>query len=190
VRLTVAGSALVAALAVTACSDRHESSYLDVAAAQGDGAFERGWLPPLLPRDAASISEIHDLDTNETWACFAMPSGPDLLRNNLRLAKAERVTGPVGPRPTLFFLSRSWWPESMSEPGNEAYRVSDTNGVIVVGIERGEQQACLYRGIRPYNNALKLTRSARRIRARPLQLSAVFDGPNPSALRYGREADG
>ena len=26
--------------------------------------------------------------------------------------------------------------------------------------------------------------------ARPSQLISVFDGPNPSALRYGREADG
>jgi hypothetical protein len=38
---------LVAALA--GCSDVYEASHVDLAAAQKDGAVERGWIPEWIP---------------------------------------------------------------------------------------------------------------------------------------------
>ncbi len=145
-RLSRAWFAIVAVAVLPGCDDKREAAYPDVAAAEVAGAFARGWLPALLPRDATNIAEVHDLDTNETWACFDMPRGTDLLRENLRLAKAQRVSGPVGPRPTRFLVARSWWPSSMFEPGGEAHRMSVGDDSLVVGIREAGRRACFYQG--------------------------------------------
>lgn len=41
------------------------TSYVDYAAAEADGAVERGWIPSFLPSSATRIEETHDLDTNQ-----------------------------------------------------------------------------------------------------------------------------
>lgn len=38
--------------------------YIDLDAAQRDGAILRGWIPPILPESARNITEWHDIDTN------------------------------------------------------------------------------------------------------------------------------
>ena len=35
--------------------------------AKNSGAFERGWLPPILPETTQNIVEINDLDINNGW---------------------------------------------------------------------------------------------------------------------------
>jgi hypothetical protein len=52
-------------------SEMIERTYEDTAAAKAAGAVGEGtWLPDILPDDARSIHEVHDIDTNETWGCF------------------------------------------------------------------------------------------------------------------------
>lgn len=58
-------------------SEDFESRYSDVNTARTDGAFNRGWLPEIVPDDSIDIREIHNIDTNLTWGCFVIPSGTE-----------------------------------------------------------------------------------------------------------------
>lgn len=46
------------------CGEHQESAYVDVAAAEADGAMIRGWIPRWIPETSVEIREAHDLDTN------------------------------------------------------------------------------------------------------------------------------
>ena len=56
------------------CSETFENHYSDWQEAQKDGAVERGWLPDWLPRTAADIREIHNLDTNASAFSLSIPT--------------------------------------------------------------------------------------------------------------------
>jgi hypothetical protein len=58
------------ALLFASCEEVMRASYPTAAAAQADGAIERGWLPPTLPASAFAIAESHDLDTNTGGGSF------------------------------------------------------------------------------------------------------------------------
>ena len=133
---------LVLGVPSPACRDDFESHYPDVAAARRDGAFDRGWLPSLVPEDASDISEFHDIDTRLTVACFTTSSLP-ALRESLQRQGAERMQGPIrtGLRATL-----QWWPDSMAREELEAYRVrEDDRSVLLVGIDTAASRACFRR---------------------------------------------
>lgn len=126
--------------------DDYETAYPDISAAESHGAFSRGWLPPLLPTDARNILELHNIDTNRTWACFEIPSGTGAMRAKLEAAQAKRVTGPVGPAPTHFFVRRSWWPTSMGSADVEAYELDEGTGFrLVFGIDGDGRRVCFHR---------------------------------------------
>ena len=144
-RLTRVFAVLVLATPLLGC-DEYETAYQDVPTAEADGAFSRGWLPPLLPADADTIVERHDLDTNEVWGCFDAPSGAATIREKLQAARASRVSGPVGPRPTRLFITRSWWSASMDGADVEAYEMQALDrSRLVLGIEADGRRACFYR---------------------------------------------
>jgi hypothetical protein len=59
------GLLLITTLFLASChSDEVVSEYPDLAEAKRAGAFERGWLPPVLPRSSIRIVESNDLDSN------------------------------------------------------------------------------------------------------------------------------
>src|SRR5882724_8330179 len=65
-------------------SEDFESQYSDMNAARADGAFNRGWLPEIVPDDSIDIREMHNIDTNKTWGCFVIPSGTEEVRRKLK----------------------------------------------------------------------------------------------------------
>ena len=148
VRLARAFALLALAAPLLAC-DEYEKAYQDVAAAESGGAFNRGWLPPLLPADARNIVELHNLDTSEGWGCFDAPTGSGAIREKLQAAGAKRVSGPVGPRPTQYFITRTWWPQSMNETDLEVYELAETGQRrFALGIDASGRRACFHRGSR------------------------------------------
>ena len=57
-------------LALTGCSDVVTTRFSNLADAKSQGAFERGWLPPLLPDSARAIVERNNLDLNTGTGSF------------------------------------------------------------------------------------------------------------------------
>jgi hypothetical protein len=57
-------------LALTGCSDLVTERFDTLAKAKSHGAFERGWLPPVLPASARAIVDRHNLDLNTGGGSF------------------------------------------------------------------------------------------------------------------------
>ena len=66
-------SLLSATFCFASCRDNVTTRFDDIQQAQTAGAFERGWLPPILPPSTKNIIERNDLDTNagEGYFTFA-----------------------------------------------------------------------------------------------------------------------
>jgi hypothetical protein len=149
-KIIAIGLAVGAAGCVGPLSEDVESHYNNVATARSAGAFDRGWLPEFIPDGATDISELHDVATNLTWACFSNPDGPGELRARLEKQGVTRVPGPVGAGPRTLLRSPPWWPASMAAPDVEAYQVvEDQRFVLVVGIDRVTTRACFHRKVHP-----------------------------------------
>lgn len=72
-------------LAVVGCSDGVATKYANLAAARQQGAFEHGWLLPVLPDSVSNIFERHDLDLNTGAGSFDYaPTDRDLYMQSLR----------------------------------------------------------------------------------------------------------
>jgi hypothetical protein len=48
--------------------------YADAEEAKQNGAFDRGWVPSLLPEGTVNILKVHDLDVNTGTGSFQFPS--------------------------------------------------------------------------------------------------------------------
>ncbi len=62
--------AILTALAATGCSDVVTTRFATLEEAKSQRAFERGWLPPLLPDSARAIVESDNLDVNTGTGSF------------------------------------------------------------------------------------------------------------------------
>jgi hypothetical protein len=82
-----------AALLFASCEEVMRARYPTAAAAQADGAIERGWLPPSLPASAYDIAESHDLDTNTGRGSFRF----DARDTDSFRAKLERLSSTTPP---------------------------------------------------------------------------------------------
>lgn len=61
---------LIIALALAGCSDVVTTRFVSLDEAQRKHAFERGWLPPILPNSAKNILEENNLDLNTGSGSF------------------------------------------------------------------------------------------------------------------------
>jgi hypothetical protein len=61
---------IVVLVALTGCSDTVTTRFATLADATSQKAFERGWLPPLLPDSAKAIMERNHLDSNTGTGSF------------------------------------------------------------------------------------------------------------------------
>jgi hypothetical protein len=62
--------AIFTVLALAGCGDVVTTRFTTLADAKSQGAFERGWLPPLLPGSARAIVERNNLDANTGTGSF------------------------------------------------------------------------------------------------------------------------
>jgi len=148
---------LIGAIAVTflGCvgpfSEDFESQYPDVNAARADGAFDRGWLPEIIPDDSIDIREMHNISSSVTWGCFVVPSGTEEVRRKLKSLGAGRVPGPISSGPRGLFRVRAWWPECMTSTSVEAYRFDEVGGAqlnVIVGLDPQQKTTCFHRRLR------------------------------------------
>jgi hypothetical protein len=79
--------AIFTMLALTGCSDVVTTRFSNLADAKSQGAFERGWLPPLLPDSARAIVERNNLDLNTGTGSFAY----DLRERSTYVEKLSRA---------------------------------------------------------------------------------------------------
>jgi hypothetical protein len=144
---------LVAVALAGACvgpfSELEESQYPNTDAARA--ADPSGWIPEVLPRDATSIREVHRVDVSRTWGCFSTRRA-DEVRALLTGLHAHKAPGPVANRPAEMFRDFSWWPDSMSGSGLEAWEFREespcfacTATVVRVGIDVGSGTVCFHR---------------------------------------------
>ncbi|MGH7927449.1 MAG: hypothetical protein ACREQV_06625 [Candidatus Binatia bacterium] len=90
--------------AITGC-DRSQSSYDSAAEARSAGAFDRGWFPEFIPRDARDLYEFHHIDDPWTWGSFRVSSGE--WATELRPAvEAEKIRIRRPPKGVT-------WPDSL-----------------------------------------------------------------------------
>ena len=62
--------ATLALLSLAGCSDEVTTRFATLADAKAHQAFQRGWLPPILPDSATSIVEQNNLDLNTGTGSF------------------------------------------------------------------------------------------------------------------------
>jgi hypothetical protein len=139
---------VAAVLVLVGCvnAEDMETHYQNIAAARRDGAFDRGWLPAFVPPDATNIWELHNVSSNITWSCFSTPSGVEAVRAALLKEGGKRAEGPIADGPTRFFLTRSWWPPSMSRVGVEAYQLrEDQRFGLRIGLDERSRTVCFHR---------------------------------------------
>lgn len=87
--------AILTLLALAGCSDVVTTRVATVADAKSQRAFERGWLPPLLPDSARAIVERNDLDLNTGTGSFDYDL-PERAAYIGRLSGAGAVSRPEG----------------------------------------------------------------------------------------------
>lgn len=100
---------IVLLLALTGCSDVVTTRFVTLAEAKERGAFERGWLPPILPDSSGEIVERNNLDLNTGKGSFEynLSERPSYME---RLAAAGAVSRPSGESDILEISSNgSYW---------------------------------------------------------------------------------
>ena len=146
---------LLLSLASVACigplSENVEHEYPNAKVAK---ATDHGWIPAILSEDAASIREVHNIDSNRTWGCFTTRE-LGTVRTALSTLGATRTAGPIHAGPHEIFRDFSWWPESMSSSTIEAMEFREAppfpaarQGFLIrVGIDGATGTVCFHRSL-------------------------------------------
>ena len=102
-------SAALAALACSCTDDVVDVTYATRAEAVAATAIERGWIPSWIPAEAFALSEVHDVDTNESALAFGLPAKSSWrpAASSCRTADAGEFYGPG--------FNRNWIPETLSD---------------------------------------------------------------------------
>ena len=80
-------------------SSESYATYLD---AERSGLFQSGWVPSYIPRSTVSISEVHDVDTNERCVSFSIDTvDRDSFLEALRAFGFRPPSGSGSPPPEL-----------------------------------------------------------------------------------------
>jgi hypothetical protein len=92
---------------LTGCHDtRSEYFYPCLAAAEKDGAIDRGWLPDFLPESSHTIRVVGDLSPARVWCAFEFrPSDSDRLLKNAK--KVDVLDPSISHVPDPH---QPWWP--------------------------------------------------------------------------------
>ena len=99
------------------CSDTVNTQFPSLQEAQSAGAFERGWLPPVLPESAEDITERNDLDLNLGTGSFnyELAERPAYIQTLMQRPGSEWKKG--GSEVIILRSDRSVW--ELTLPGGE-----------------------------------------------------------------------
>ena len=75
------------------CGDQYSDTFEDWEAVRRSGSIERGWIPAWLPKQAITIWERHDLDTNAVIVLFDVAENSKFPEN----IECEDVDGVSPP---------------------------------------------------------------------------------------------
>lgn len=126
---TACTSAVCLIIVMSGCEVRSEA-YATLDEARERGAFDRGWLPNLIPKHATDIREVHRVDSRRVWGSFRFDptysSWQEKLQPGLGLRASISVEYPPRvdwwPRPLLGNLTK----EDLEERGFEILRYENT----------------------------------------------------------------
>lgn len=100
-------------------ADTYESHHPDYGSVRDAKLIEHGWLPPILPKSARDVRELHVLDTNRMWFCFTLPTDRgkrSFVEGLARIPESALEDHSLSHDPSGNFLSRlylpvaEWWP--------------------------------------------------------------------------------
>jgi hypothetical protein len=142
---------LLLVVSLTGCRDVDvvTATYATLAEARQAGAFERGWMPSILPPGAHDIREAHDLDTSRRWGLFDFTEADDgAIRRVLSPGEAS-----LDNRTCDMPRRVEWWPRILRgqldssrirSTGLRAYRSTDGNLLILVNWNQRRAYYCSY----------------------------------------------
>lgn len=98
-------------LFVLACSETKDNFYKTIDEARRNSAFDKGWIPDILPASSREIHERHDLDTNAVWLRFKFDK-TDVkgLIDQLEEIKPAEINTIEITRPNV-----NWWPKDLNK---------------------------------------------------------------------------
>lgn len=111
---------IVVGVAISPEMDVVTETFPDLAAAEKAGAFERGWLPPALPRSARNIIESNDLDSNIGIGSFEY----ELSERADYILLLKTKFGAIEKKGDKFFIPSEWMLSLPAEKGYGHYRMS------------------------------------------------------------------
>ena len=103
----VCGLAVLLIVTCIGCGERQEASYADLITAERAGAVRAGWIPDWLPKSAANLREVHNLDTNQSMLSFRYDSSDRLTVPTT--CSHLRALSEIGSVP----FHVSWWPNDV-----------------------------------------------------------------------------
>jgi hypothetical protein len=109
---------------LSACSNVYNAEYPTYAAAVQAGAVKSGWVPEMVPKTAIDLREQHDIDSNDVWLRFTLPSADkgQIFNNLKKLSDADIMKIKIRyPRKS------DWWFEGLIQqsPANDNALNSD-----------------------------------------------------------------
>jgi hypothetical protein len=121
--------------ALAGCNDTVTTRFADFQQAQSAGAFERGWLPPILPPSTTDIVEKNDLDLNlgegsfsfspADWDYF-IANGAEVININPESGSSQRQKQNEGFEFLTYARESTSWLIAVHPEGRGAYWVEQT----------------------------------------------------------------
>jgi len=117
--------AIVVALVVAGCSDCVRTEFPTLETAKAAKAFDRGWLPPILPDGTTQIVEKNDVESNFGQGSFHFPSKSveAYLETMRTIYGASIATDNTEIRIQIKTASSSWTVELNRQRGRGKYTV-------------------------------------------------------------------
>lgn len=110
-------SSALLCLHLVGCSEIQETHYRTYAAAVGDRAVVRGWIPAFVPSSAYDIYEVHDQDTNAQRLRFRIPpSDARAMVRNMRSTTLREVRAMEQPPRLTLSVD---WPRELESASTE-----------------------------------------------------------------------
>lgn len=125
-------SLISAVMFFVACGDTVTTTFDDIEQARAEGAFDRGWLLPILPPSTKNITERNDLDVNVGEGYFTFDPkemayfsdrGAEVIKINPANGGPQQKYQKAGFRFLAFSTESTSWLIAVHPDGRGAYWV-------------------------------------------------------------------